>query len=48
MLNQRQWRFCRLRLKDVAQEQYTMAEAERAAGKSIEEYKPAHVAMATS
>ena len=30
------------RLKDVAQKQYTMAEAEQGAGKTIEEYKPAH------
>jgi len=30
------------RLKDVAQEQYTQAEAERAAGMSREKYPPAH------
>ncbi|ETV75528.1 hypothetical protein H257_10348 [Aphanomyces astaci] len=34
------------RLKDVAQEQYTQNEAERAAGKSIEAYTPAHAPAA--
>jgi len=28
------------RMKDVAQEQYTQAEADRAAGKSVEKYVP--------
>ncbi|ETW06511.1 hypothetical protein H310_02743 [Aphanomyces invadans] len=36
------------RMKDVAQEQYTQKEAERAAGKSIETYTPAHPTAASS
>lgn len=31
-----------IRMKDVAQEQYTQAEAERAAGMTREKYPPAH------
>ncbi|CAK4502795.1 unnamed protein product [Aphanomyces euteiches] len=33
------------RMKDVAQEQYSQKEAERAAGKSIEVYTPVHAAV---
>ena len=33
------------RLKDVAQEQYTQAEAERGAGMTKEKYPPAHPAL---
>lgn len=34
------------RLKDVAQKQYTQREAELGAGKTVEQYTPAHAASA--
>lgn len=38
---------CAIRLKDVRQEQYTQREADLGAGKTREEYVPAHPTEAT-